>query len=581
MAMAKDEIMATSPSPNLNFESMITTPFMDLNNGTVRSILTLPPDAAGAVGPNHVMAFSNSHIKIQGKNGESCCIAGAGNTPYPFIPLNQFWSPLSGFQPYYECFDPRIVFLHENQKWVAVTVAGNTNSKSEILLAVSRTSDPTGSWLYYKIDAQANSAGQTKDNAWADYPTIGYNKDWFVISANMFDGPTNTFTKVWVITKSNLINTPFLLNPPRIIRKNLGTTYEASSGTLVPTITYDNSNNMFFVERWLTWCIKVWSLSGNIGSETLNVKGIIANAEDFYRPNAPLSQSQNNKSYAFCYNPQTSETHLSSNDFRIQNAICRNNRIWLAHHVRHASNSSYIGISWYKINPGILASDTPIIESWGKIQDPNKVVQYAYPALAVNNNNDVFMSFTATSPLMHPSCAYAFKKSTDASFRDPHIYHSGNANYTSPQNTYWGTGSRWGDYMSASVDPNGIDFWALTQYSVQDCPSFNPDRWALRWARVNASNVATRQSMNQIASAENRLNYLQSLELFPNPAEDLLIINNLNDKVNYKICVATGGSLVLQGTTMKEINISTLKLGVYFVQIEYNESVIIKKLIKQ
>ena len=51
-----------------------------------------------------------------------------------------------------------------------------------VYVAVSQTSDPTGTWNIYNFDATGNNSDIF------DYPAMGFNKDWVVITGNVFNG---------------------------------------------------------------------------------------------------------------------------------------------------------------------------------------------------------------------------------------------------------------------------------------------------------------------------------------------------------------------------------------------------------
>src|SRR5258708_20823157 len=98
------------------------------------------------------------------------------------VALDTFWSPLN----FPATFDPEIVFDPYTSRWffsAGADAPQGTNffffSFTSVLLAVSETSDPTGNWLLYRVYADPSG------NTWADYPRIGFNSKWVVITANI------------------------------------------------------------------------------------------------------------------------------------------------------------------------------------------------------------------------------------------------------------------------------------------------------------------------------------------------------------------------------------------------------------
>jgi len=106
----------------------------------------IPPDTHGAAGPNHLMTMLNTQVRIQDKNGN---VIGTQT-------LAQFWSDAPG--PAGTRFDPRVVYDRESGRWFAICGTSPQSVSSGILLAVSTTSDPTGGWIKYHIDAHPTSA---------------------------------------------------------------------------------------------------------------------------------------------------------------------------------------------------------------------------------------------------------------------------------------------------------------------------------------------------------------------------------------------------------------------------------------
>jgi len=95
--------------------------------------LVIPPDTMGAVGPAHVMTMLNSQVRIQSKLG------GAIST----VSLDTFWTSGTGLSG--NPFDPKLVYDSLSGRWIATIDANRRLSTSQVWLAVSASSDPTGS----------------------------------------------------------------------------------------------------------------------------------------------------------------------------------------------------------------------------------------------------------------------------------------------------------------------------------------------------------------------------------------------------------------------------------------------------
>ena len=118
--------LPNSPAPTVTFQGLAD------NNAT------WPPDTDGCVGPNHVVTMLNTQVRIQDRSG---------NTNSTTSLLSWWQSRISGISV---AFDPRILYDPYSQRWIATAAANYPPySGSAILISVSTTSDPTGSWYTY------------------------------------------------------------------------------------------------------------------------------------------------------------------------------------------------------------------------------------------------------------------------------------------------------------------------------------------------------------------------------------------------------------------------------------------------
>ena len=126
----------------------------------------IPPDVNGAVGPNHIMTTLNTEVRIQSLTG----------TIISTVSLYSFWNSVGFPSP----FDPKVLYEPYNNRWIITSVANSNSGSSSILIGVSQTNDPTGVWNLYSIDADGSDAN------WLDFPSIGFNKDWVVVTGHLF-----------------------------------------------------------------------------------------------------------------------------------------------------------------------------------------------------------------------------------------------------------------------------------------------------------------------------------------------------------------------------------------------------------
>ena len=119
-----------SPAPVINFLALP-------DDGT-----SIPPDTHGAVGPNHVMTVLNTQVRVQNRNG------GVLTT----VSLDGFWASVGGSP---SCFDPKLLYDPYDNRWMFTACADGQATTSALLMGVSQTSDPTGTWFLYRVDGDA------------------------------------------------------------------------------------------------------------------------------------------------------------------------------------------------------------------------------------------------------------------------------------------------------------------------------------------------------------------------------------------------------------------------------------------
>ncbi|MCD4773838.1 MAG: T9SS type A sorting domain-containing protein [Bacteroidales bacterium] len=90
------------------------------------------------------------------------------------------------------------------------------------------------------------------------------------------------------------------------------------------------------------------------------------------------------------------------------------------------------------------------------------------------------------------------------------------------------------------------------------------------------------RSINPIVSTNNN-KYQSKIEIFPNPAiEKILITKNTGEKIdNFIICSLTGRKILTGKIYDNSIDISTLKTGIYIIELISNNGIIRKKIVKK
>jgi hypothetical protein len=419
--------------------------------GLVDDLRVIPPDTMGAAGPNHLVSFLNSEVGFFLKT--------TGVRLNPGVSLFGFWSPLisANLLPTF-VFDPKVIYDTGSGRFIAVTLDGRLpmDNSSWILLAVSRTSDPTAGWSTWALPV--DNTGVT----WADFPGLGVDNNNVFINGNMFDGvPNFQHGKIFRIPK------PQLLPSPQATTLTW-TEFVHPEFTLQPAHTFGAASAEYFLTE------------GNIA----NVGGISSIVDlHVYTVTGSPPALVSIGSVPITPYPLVNSLQLAPNDnvdtgdTRILNVVQRNGHLYATHTVSNTANTK-TEVAWYEIVP----SSPPTLIQQGRVTDPARF--YYYPSIAVNINGDIALGFSGSSSTEFPGAYYTARLAADApgSTQAVGLLKAGESSYFKT----FGTASdpnRWGDYSATVVDPtDNLTFWTLQEYARTSSGTFpNTGRWGTWW----------------------------------------------------------------------------------------------------
>lgn len=515
----------------------------------------IPPDTDGAVGTQHIVTATNDRLRIHDRNGSIIST----------VTTQSFWSGVTlegGATP--SITDPRVRYDRFNQRYIFSLVANPQTLSSATLIAVSATNDPTGTWFRYAIDTDptATAAG----GMWADFPSMGFNKDWIVISDNLFgfgtSGTGYLGPAVYVIDKAAIYAGPGSLGTvPTFfdsVANCVGPVFETQFGcgfTESPSITEDNTTpNVYLVSDWDATAaqLRISKISGPVGAPVLTVGTQIPQSLNSWRFNATRIGTTGG------YNPQkdtatytvNTTARMMANDSRMQNVVLRNGNLWCVHHVMVATTPTPAGtqvggggvnpadnhtaIQWWEMDPSNESgTSTPPVQR-GRIEDPTADnchngagglvatppcngsaanqhgTFFVFPSISVNQNNDVLIGFSQFSGLTYGSAAYAFRAASDppGTTRDPVVFHPGQSRDNLGGFSGASRQNRWGDYSTSQTDPlNDTDFWTSQEYTgvYRDFGIGVACPWETWWTRVTPSTTTTPSKLGKLIISEFRL----------------------------------------------------------------------------
>ncbi len=409
--------------PILNFEGQ-TSPYY-------------PPDANGAVGPNHYMQTVNTTYAIWNKAGTQVVAPTAMNTLFSGVPGS---SNNDG--------DPLILFDSQADKWLAVEFS-ITGSPDYMLLAVSQTNDPTGSWDRWSFVM----------NGMPDYEKIGIWQDGYYMATN-----TSSGDDVYVFERDVMIaggaspqmvqfNNPWV---PTTIDgfhcilplDNDGPFAPAGTPGLFITINDDaigGGND----ELWLYECDMDWTTPS---SSTFNrTQQLTVSPFDSNFGNTWDNIVQPGTSQKLDAIPMVLMYRAQYRNFGTSQAI-------VCTHTVDLDATDHAGLRWYELEN--------TAGTWGIRQQgtygPDEHHRWM-GSIAMNASHEIGLGYSISSSTIYPGIRYVGQSSAENALA------SGNLDITeeiiqTSSNSQTGA-NRWGDYANMSVDPSDDEtFWFTTEY---------------------------------------------------------------------------------------------------------------------
>jgi len=397
-----------------------------------------PPDCNGTAGPNHYMQTVNTTYAIYSKTGT--LLAGPNA-------MNTLFGNVTGAT--YNDGDPVILYDEMADRWFAVefSVSG---SNDYMLMAVSTTNDPTGTWYQYSFDV-VDMPDYEKVAVWPDGYYMGTNtqpttgNDIYVFERSQmlvggtarmvaFDNPYRPGTGVVVV-------------PPV---DNDGTAAPAGSpGTFIAF--NDDGVGGGSDQLWLYELAVNWTTPA---SSTFNrTQQINVSAFDSQFSNGWDNITQPGTTMKLC---AISTVIMNVPQYRnfgtYQSIVCC--------HTVDVDGTDHAGVRWYELRK------TPPATTWTLRQQgtyaPDSHSRWM-GTIAMNASNKIAIGYSLSSSTEYPGIRYAGQSSAGYANASgvmdvPEVTALTGSNY---QYTY----NRWGDYASMSIDPtDNQTFWFTTQY---------------------------------------------------------------------------------------------------------------------
>lgn len=506
-----------------------------------------PSDNTCGVNKNgQLVAAVNSSIRTYNTNTG----AGIGS----IVGLQNFFSSFTnGSLLSSNTCDPKVIYDQQADRFIvfAQTCDGNS-STSQLLLAFSKSADPTGGYYFYQFTGNPSSAvGQ---NVWFDYPKIGVSNHDVFVTGNLFDNGMNYAQSViYQIDKTKCYAGQTLATADASIWYNIPN----SPFTMVPMSNGQSGgygNNMYLVSTNHTSFgtnLSVYEITNAVQSAPQLVDQYVS-ITSAPSPGDGLQSGTN--------------IDLQIGDNRGMDGYYLDGTI---HYVFHSdAGGGYSGVNYSRLKKN---GNTWQLQNNKVIKVTNK--DCAFPSIAsmayTGNDQSSLIHFLCTSASDFPGMKAVFM---DHNFQQSNVIDvkvgAGYVNYLAS-----GGATRWGDYSGATRVHNATvpTVWVFGMYGNAS------HSWTNHFAKITSTAWAL--DVEDAAQADN-----SAIKVYPNPVEDVFQVElNIEEsgKLNVDIYDISGilikplyASNVFTGKNLFSFNKGALAAGNYILRFTLNNKII-------
>src|SRR6266542_1714852 len=478
-----------------------------------------PPDQGLCAGNGFVMESLNDVLRVYDRSGNALVGVIDLNTFYGYPPaINRTTGQFGPFVT-----DPSCSFDADTQRWFNVVltldvdpVSGDFLGPNHLDLAVSTTSDPTGSYTIYRIPAQDDGTQGTPNHNCAggpclgDFPHLGADRNGFYITTNEYPFFEDGFhaAQLYALSKRALASGAATVSVTQIdtigaVGGNPGfTVWPATSpaggyaddlgGTeyFLSSMAAEEANGNGTDNR-----IAIWSLSRTATLLTSHPSPVLRNSvirvgtysippkADQKPGDFPLGQCINETTMVTPFGPgcwqllftaepahDEVESHLDANDTRMQQVVFADGKVWGALDTTvHVGGADKAGVEFFVVRPHVTGSGVSgSIAKQGYVGVANN--NLTYPAVGVTTHGDGVIAFTLVGAGHYPSAAYAgLDASSGVGAVKVAAEGLGPADGFTSYKAFVGDPprTRWGDY--GATTPDGNSLWIASEYIGQTC----------------------------------------------------------------------------------------------------------------
>jgi len=504
-----------------------------------------PADADIAVGSLHIIVVTNEQYHIYARDNS-----------LTLLETNTLQNLVN--RPGKSIFDPKVIYDPWRGRWVMMALEKD-GLLSYYWVIVSQTSDPTGNWWIYKLNAHVD--GSTTTQNWADYPGLG------------FSGYTGSDSSVVVLT-SNQYNQGGSFQYAKIRMLSGKQIYAgAPAGWWDYTNMQDQSGNKSFTikpsAQWFSTTrgqlyllnsksgsgdvLTVWRIDNPLWwSGGISITRQATITVNSYSVPTDMKQPGNNTVDAFDCRTQDVTYMVGKNTSNVSKAFLYtalpSKYVWTV-------NDTNSVINYYKLNitDNTVESQNAIGATGFWYTFPKPVPKFRSPFIG----DTVYVTFSrGNSTTYAETRVVSHDKAT--SFGSSVLIQAGTGHYG---------GTRFGDYSGAAIDPsqNGRAYVVTMRNRTGG--------WGTGIGLVSYNSISGISANNELIPGKFEL-----LQNYPNPFNPSTVISfglPSSSKVTLKIYDILGkevaslinSSELKAGTYKYDFDASNLTAGIYFYRL--------------
>lgn len=406
----------------------------NVDNGNVNGIMVAPPDTQGDVGPNHYIQMVNSLTTIFDKSG---------NVLFGPAPNSVFFQDLEDRLAGSNDGDPVALYDQFADRWIVSQFAVNAGTPFAMLVAISTTPDPLGSYNQYAI---------FYGDDFPDYPKLGVWNDALYITTRDFNPGFIGFSIV-ALNRDDIINgvadarsQRFQITDPGfdgILPADADGTVPPPDGMSHPSLFMGGANQLNLINTTVDF--------DNPANSTLTFDTVPVAPFNFFATTIPQPNGQTLDALPFFLMYRLQYMNFGTHASMVTN-----------HSVQEVAGGPF-GVRWYEFRDTAGAT-----QPWEVFQQgtfiPDDDLNRWMGSIAMNENGDIALGYSVSSATLAPSIRFAGQTASESGSGILNIPETSILEGTLSSN---GT-NRWGDYSMMSVDPVDQDFWFTTEYIAND-----------------------------------------------------------------------------------------------------------------